>query len=68
MANTRSLYKLRQPLVASNSKRQKNEVHMVNSLVAYEQALLTDIELLLKNAARGEAMRATDIEAARTVQ
>lgn len=41
---------------------------MVNSLVAYEQALLTDIELLLKNAARGEAMRATDIEAARTVQ
>lgn len=33
---------------------------MVNSLVAYEQALLTDIELLQKRAARGEAVQAAD--------
>lgn len=34
---------------------------MVNSLVAYEQALLTDIELLQKRAARGEAVQAADV-------
>ena len=34
---------------------------MVNSLVAYEQALLTDIELLQKRAARGEALQAADV-------
>ncbi len=32
-------------------------------LVTYEQALLTDIELLQKRAARGEAIRAADITA-----
>ena len=36
---------------------------MVNSLVAYEQALLTDIELLQKRAARGEVVRAADVTA-----
>ena len=36
---------------------------MNNLMVAYEQALLTDIELLQKRAARGEAVRAADVTA-----
>ncbi len=36
---------------------------MNNPMVAYEQALLADIELLKKRAARGEAVRAADVTA-----
>ena len=36
---------------------------MNNPMVAYEQALLTDIELLQKRAARGEVVRAADVTA-----
>ncbi len=36
---------------------------MSNLSVAYEQALLTDIELLQRRAKRGEAVRAADVTA-----
>ncbi len=34
---------------------------MSNPMVAYEKALLTDVELLQKRAACGEAVRAADV-------
>ena len=36
---------------------------MSNPMVAYEKALLADIELLQKRAVRGEAVRAADVTA-----
>ncbi len=36
---------------------------MPNPMVAYEKALLADVELLQKRAGRGEAVRASDVTA-----